>query len=140
MRPLYAASLVVLLEALCFTTGFPVINRYAEQLGGDPLWIGVIFGLVSGPKVLSNPLWGLLSERIGRRAVLAVNTLGTLAGSVTWAFAPSIGWLALSRAFVGVFGGQAGMAQAIAADVTSPEKRSAAMGVRGGAFELAVTI
>src|SRR5262245_37909424 len=140
MPPLYAAALVVLLEALCFTTGFPVLSYYAQRLGGDAAWVGILFGLVAWPKVVSNPIWGTLSERLGRRPVLAINTLGTLAGSIGWALAPNIGMLAISRALVGIFGGQAGLAQAIAADVAPPEKRAAAMGVLGGAFALSLTL
>src|SRR4029453_8587742 len=107
MPPLYAAALVVLLESLCFTTQFPVISYYVEQLGGGGGWIGLIFLLVAGPKVFSNPIWGSLSDRLGRRPVLAINTIGTFAGSVLWAMAPrfagggsGLAWLAISRAVV----------------------------------------
>lgn len=139
-RALLAAATVVLAEALCFTTVLPVISFYAQDLGGDSNWVAVMFVLMAGPKLLSNPLWGYLSDRWGRRPVLILNTLGTLAGSLTWALAPGVGWLALSRGLIGVFGGQATLAQAIVADAVPQERRSAGMGALGAAFALAMVI
>ncbi|MFN0138046.1 MAG: MFS transporter [Phycisphaerae bacterium] len=138
MPPLIAAALIVLFEALCFTTALPVLSYYTQQLGGTPVWVGVMFGLMTGPKLLSNPLWGFASDRFGRRPILILNTIGTLTGSVLWVFAPDVLTLALSRLFIGVFGGQAILAQAIAADSSKPEKRAAAMGVLGAAFAIAL--
>ena len=147
MPPLFAAAIVVLLEALCFTLALPVFSYYTQELGGDGLWLGLMFALMSLPKVVTNPLWGKFSDRFGRRPTLAINTLGTLTASVGWALAPelgglalpALGWLLISRLLVGVFGGQAALANAIAADVSPPEKRAASMGVLGAAFALALS-
>ncbi|MBI5865884.1 MAG: MFS transporter [Planctomycetes bacterium] len=145
--PLFAVSLVVLFEALCFTTSLPVLNYYTEQLHGTGLWVGLMFALTAGPKVLTNPLWGGLSDRWGRRPVLALNTVGTFSGSVLWALAANgmpglrpLAVLAISRGMVGAFGGQAGLAMAVAADTSTPERRAAAMGALGAAFSVALAI
>lgn len=140
MPPLFAAALVVLLEGLSFGATFPVIGYYTQQLGGDALWVGAMFALLAGPKVITNPLFGRLADALGRRPVLLVNGLGTLAGSLMWAVAPSVGWLAASRGVTGVFGAQAALANTIAADVSPPEKRAAAMGHLGAAFGIAFTL
>lgn len=140
MDPVLVAALIVLLESLCFTLTLPVVNYYTQALGGDALWTGMMFVAMSAPKLLTNPLWGAASDRVGRRAVLAVNTLGTLCGSIGWATAPSVGWLLGSRLFLGVFGGQATLAQSVAADASAPEKRAAAMGLLGAAFAVALTV
>lgn len=139
-RAILGAALVVLAEALCFTTVLPIISFYTQDLGGDSNWVALMFVLMAGPKLLSNPLWGRLSDRWGRRPVLALNTLGTLCGSVAWALAPSVGWLAFSRGLIGVFGGQATLAQAIVADSVPPERRSAGMGVLGASFAVSLII
>lgn len=138
MPPLIAAALIVLFEALCFTTALPVLSYYTQQLKGTEVWVGVMFGLMTGPKLISNPLWGIASDRLGRRPVLILNTLGTLTGSILWVYSQNVAMLALSRLFIGIFGGQAILAQAIAADSSKPEKRAAAMGVLGAAFAIAL--
>lgn len=139
MKPLLAVGLVVLCEGLAFGAVLPVVSYYCRSLGGGPLAVGLMFALVSGPKVLTNPLFGRLSDRFGRRPALAIATLGTLAGSIGWALAPTALWLAVARTITGLFGAQAGLAQAVAADVTPPERRAASIGVLGAAFGLAIT-
>lgn len=146
MNPLLIAAFIVFCEAMCFTTSLGVVHDYVPRLGGDPTWVGLILALVSGPKIITGPMWGTLSDRYGRRRMLAINTVGTLTGSILWAAAPLLiglsgfAWLAISRVALGLFGGQAGLTMAIAADVTAPEKRAASMGLLGAAFGLAFTI
>lgn len=146
MRPLLASVFIVFCESMCFTTSLAVVHDYVGALAGDAMWIGLMFALVSGPKVFAAPLWGTLSDRYGRRPILAVNTVGTLTASVLWAAAPTMSaltpllWLAVSRVVLGVFGGQAGLTMAVAADVTTPERRAAGMGLLGAAFGAAFTL
>jgi MFS transporter, DHA1 family, tetracycline resistance protein len=140
MPALPAVCLVVLLEVLCLGSIFPVISYYCSQLGGNAAWLGFMWALISGPKVVMNPLWGRLSDRWGRRPVLAIATVGTMSGSALWALAPGLGWLAISRAVNGIFGAHAGLAQAVGADVSPPEKRAASMGMLGAAFGVGITL
>jgi DHA1 family tetracycline resistance protein-like MFS transporter len=139
MKPLLAVGLVVLFEGLAFGAVLPVVSYHCQSLGGGPVAVGLMFALVSGPKVLTNPLFGRLSDHFGRRPALAVATLGTLAGSIGWAIAPTAIWLGAARTITGLFGAQAGLAQAVAADVTPPERRAASIGLLGAAFGLAIT-
>lgn len=140
MPPLVIAALVVLFEGLSLSALFPVIHAYAEQLGGNAIWIGVLFALVPAPKIIFNPLWGWLSDRFGRKPVLITITIGSTLGSVGWAVVPSLMWLALVRAFAGVFGAQAAVASAIAADVSTVMRRAASMAALGMAFGVAFTV
>ncbi len=139
MTPLLCAALVVLLEGLSVASLFPVTHAYCGELGGDAAATGLLFALVSAPKIVLNPLWGRLSDRIGRRPVLVIVTAGTLLGSIGWALAPNLLALAASRAVVGVFGAQAVIAFAIASDVTPAARRASAMGMLGAAFATALT-
>lgn len=146
MPPLLSASLVVFFEVLSFGAIFPVLPDYCRQLGAPEahvlLWTGVMFALVGGPRIFLNVVWGRLSDHWGRRRVLAFLTVGTLSGSVLWALSPLLGgfvfgglaWLAISRLFAGVFQAHATLTQAVAADVSTPEKRAASMGALGAAF------
>jgi MFS family permease len=138
MSPVYAAALVVLCEGLVLWAVFPIMSYYCAELGGGPASVGLLFALLSAPRVVFNPIFARLSERFGRRPLMAVASLGTMAGSIGWALAPNIAWLAVSRAVAGVFGAQAALSSAVVADVTAPEKRSAAMGLVGAAFGLSM--
>lgn len=132
--------MIVFFEGLVLWAVFPVTSFYCEQLGGGPAWVGVMFALLSAPKVISNPIFGRLADRFGRRPLLAVASLGTLSGSVGWALAPTIGWLAVSRMIAGLFSAQSALCQTVVADVTLPQRRAAGMGVVGAAFGLSMVL
>jgi DHA1 family tetracycline resistance protein-like MFS transporter len=140
MSPVAVAALVVFLEGAVLWAVFPVMSYYSAQLGGGPGWVGVLFALMSGPRVFFSPIFGRLSERIGRRPMMAMASTGTMISSITWALAPSVGWLAVSRAIAGVFGAQAALSSAVVADVTAPQRRSRAMGQVGAAFAMAMVL
>lgn len=148
MPPLIAAALVVLLQIVSLGAVFPTLQGYTDQLGGSALWGGLLFAAVTAPKVLLNPLWGRLSDRVGRKPALGAMFIGTIAGSVLWAMAPTLGeitgggllWLTISRIVIGCFTAQAAVAFAIACDIATPEKRAAAMGVLGAAFGVGLLV
>jgi MFS family permease len=140
MPPVAVAALVVFLEGLVLWAVFPIMSYYAAELGGGPGWVGILFALLSGPRVIFSPIFGRLSERFGRRPLMVLASLGTMTGSIAWALAPNVGWLAVSRAIAGIFGAQAALSSAVVADVTPPEGRSRAMGLVGAAFALAMVL
>ncbi|HPM25089.1 MAG TPA: MFS transporter [Phycisphaerae bacterium] len=138
MSPVLAAAVVVLLEGLVLWAVFPIMSYYCAEFGGGPVAVGVMFALLSAPRVICNPLFGWLAERFGRRPLMAVASLGTMAGSILWAVSPDLTWLAVSRAIAGVFGAQAALSATVVADTTPPERRGRAMGVVGAAFGLSM--
>ncbi len=140
MSPVIAAAVVVLCEGLVLWAVFPIMNYYCAELGGGPAAVGLMFALLSAPRVVFNPIFGRLSERFGRRPLMVVASLGTMAGSITWAVSPNVGWLAVSRAIAGVFGAQAALSSAVVADVTTLERRAAGMGLLGAAFGLSMIL
>jgi MFS transporter, DHA1 family, tetracycline resistance protein len=87
-------------------------------------------------------LWGLLSDRIGRRPIILLSNLGSSASYVLFAFASlqsgsTALWLLLaSRLFAGICGANLTIASAYIADVSTPEKRSQGMALIGVAFGL----
>ncbi|RMF78767.1 MAG: MFS transporter, partial [Planctomycetota bacterium] len=140
MPPLLLAALIVFLEGLSLSALFPVIHVYCSALGGAAVWTGVLFALVAAPKIVFNPVWGRVSDRFGRRKVLMIISFGTMCASIGWAVAPGLLWLAIARTLGGVFGAQATLASAIAADVTRPERRAGGMAMLGIGFGLAFSI
>ncbi len=144
MPPLFAAALIVLFEIIALGAIFPVLAKYGIELGAAPAaigwWTGIIFFLRTSPKIVMNPLWGRLSDRIGRRGSLMIATGGSIVGSILWALSENgwggsgLIWLLVSQGFVGVFGSQAALVYAVASDVTTTEKRAAALGLLGAAF------
>src|SRR5205823_2035756 len=98
--------------------------------------VGQLMGVFSLMQFVTSPLWGRLSDRIGRRPVLLTSLF---AGAVSYAgfgLAPTLAWLFVARAAGGAAGGSISAAQAYIADITSPEERARGMGLIGAAFGL----
>lgn len=148
MPVVFLISLVVFFEGLAFGAILPVLTRYSEELGGGPAIAGLMFAFLTAPRAIMNPLWGRLSDRWGRRHVLIIVGLGSICASMIWALVPHLDglhvkgltWLLVSRVLGGLCGAQAALSFAVIADVTKPEKRTAAMGLLGAAFGIAFTL
>jgi multidrug resistance protein len=85
---------------------------------------------------LFSPIWGRLSDRVGRKPIILLGLLGSTASYVTLALANSLALLFVARIVGGIAGANIPAAQAYIADVTTPENRARGMGLVGAAFGL----
>src|ERR671924_170907 len=93
--------------------------------------VGMILTAYSLCQFIFAPIWGRLSDKVGRRPILALSTSGFAATWVMFAFAPGFTWLLISRALAGVCAANISTAQAYMADVFPPERRAKGMGLIG---------
>lgn len=100
------------------------------------LFGGVLGALYSMMQFLFTPVWGALSDRVGRRPVLLLTLVGTLLSYVVWVFAGSFWILIVGRALGGCMAGNISTASAVIADTTRAEKRAGGMGMLGMAIGL----
>ncbi len=128
--------LVVFVDLLGFGMVIPVMPRYAAELGAPTAWIGLLLTGYSAMQFVFAPIWGRLSDRLGRRPVLLSSIAMTAVGFVGYSLAPSFGWLLASRLFAGAATANLAIARAYVADVTTPENRSKGMGMIGASFGL----
>jgi DHA1 family tetracycline resistance protein-like MFS transporter len=131
--------LTVFIDLIGFGIVVPLVPLFSKQFGAHGIVIGVIIASFSAMQFVFAPIWGRLSDRIGRRPVLLGSTLGAALSYVLFAIACGSGniWLLIgSRAFAGICGGNITVAQAYIADITPPEQRSKKMGLIGMAFGL----
>ena len=122
-----------------------MVGRLALKLGelaaDDPVRVTVLFGgllgsLYSVLQFLFSPLWGGLSDRIGRRPTLLVTLAGTLVGYVLWVFAGSFWVLLASRLLCGLMAGNISTATAVVADITPGKERAKGMALVGATIGL----
>lgn len=126
------------------TTGFgiliPLVPYMAEHFGTAPQYITPVLGSYSLCQLLAAPWWGRLSDRFGRRPVLMISLAGACLSYVLLGGARSIWWLLISRMLAGAMAGNIAAAFAYASDVSSPERRAAALGVVGAAIGIGFTL
>ena len=128
--------LTIFIDLVGFGIVIPVLPRYAEHFGASPWQIGWLVGIFSLAQFICSPLWGQLSDRIGRKPVLIISTIGTALGFFMMGWANTLFILFVARLIDGISGGNIGTAQAYIADISAPEERSKRMGLIGAAFGL----
>ncbi len=125
------------------------IARLAEWLkglvGGDDFAVIVLFGgilgsLYSGFQFVFAPIWGAVSDRIGRRPTLLITLVGTAASYVVWFFAGSFALLVVARLVGGIMAGNISTASAAIADTHKGSDRAKGMGILGAGIGLGFVV
>ena len=140
--PLGLIFLTILIDMIGFGIVIPVLPVYAEgsQFNASPFQLSVLVGIYSLLQLVCSPIFGRISDRVGRKPVLTFSILGTAIGFVITGAAGSYWMLLLGRIIDGASGGNIATAQACIADVTTKENRSKAMGLIGAAFGIGFMI
>ena len=112
----------------------PDIQLLAESKGAPGWLIGAILASTFVVQLFVSPAWGRVSDRAGRKPILLFCTGFSALGMLIYGFSVSIPILILSRLCSGLGGANVAIAQAIIADGTSTEERTAAMGKIGAAI------
>jgi DHA1 family tetracycline resistance protein-like MFS transporter len=132
--------LIVFVDLVGFGLIIPLLPFYAERFGASPQQVTILMAVFSLMSMISAPLWGRISDRIGRRPVLMASMLAAAFAYLWMGFASELWMLFAARAFAGLCAGNIAAAQAYIADVTPPEKRARGMGMIGAAFGLGFII
>jgi len=147
---LYPILAVNFVGALGFSIVLPFLVYLVARLGGNALIYGVLGATYSFFQLLGAPILGRWSDRHGRRRILLLSQLGTLASwgiflvalalpermlfdvdsTLLGAFTVTVPLvvLFLARALDGVTGGNVSVANAYLADITPDEERSTNFG------------
>src|SRR5882672_5148724 len=129
----------------------PLLPFYAKTLGGSGVdvlgmhfGIGMIIGFIVAAftlaQLLSAPMWGRFSDRVGRRPTLLIALGASAIAYLIFGFAHSLLVLFLSRVVQGAGGGTVGVIQAYVADSTDPKDRARALGWLSATTNLGVAL
>jgi MFS transporter, DHA1 family, tetracycline resistance protein len=140
--------LIVLMDLLGFGIIIPLLAFYVPDFQHNPLKVTALFSVYSICQFIGSPVLGLMSDRFGRRPVLALSQAGSAIGYVLLAVA-AFDWhnpstrlvlVYVSRIIDGFTGGNISTAQAYVSDVTTPQNRAKGMGMLGAAFGIGFSI
>jgi MFS transporter, DHA1 family, tetracycline resistance protein len=143
---------IVFVDMLGFSILIPVIpllladptSPYFILAAGTSVTTGyILLGLLTAiyplMMFIAAPIFGQLSDRYGRKKLLAISVAGSVIAYLIFALGiilRNIPLLFLARAFDGITGGNIAIAQAAIADVTEPKDRAKNFGLIGAAFGL----
>ncbi len=129
----------------------PLLPFYVKSLGGEGFsafgfhfGVGTIMGFIVAAytfaQLVSAPMWGRFSDRVGRRPTLLIALAASAIAYLIFGFAHSLLVLFLSRMVQGAGGGTVGVIQAYVADSTDPKDRTRALGWLSATTNLGVAL
>src|SRR5256712_8933391 len=135
----------VMLDMLALGLIAPVLPKLVLSFLNNDMtraanWNGIFLTVFAAMQFFFSPVIGVWSDRIGRRPVLLLSSLGLGLDYVVMALAPTIGWLFVGRVISGITASSIPTAMAYIADVTPKEKRAGAFGMIGAAFGIGFTL
>ena len=124
----------MIVDLIGFGIVMPVLPFYAKEFGASATVLGMLLMCHAAAQFVFAPLWGRLSDRIGRRPVLLMTIAGTALSLLALGLATSLPWVFAARVLGGAFAANISVASAYIADVTAEEERTRWMGMLGASF------
>lgn len=144
--PLLIIFVTVFIDLLGFGIVLPLLPRYGQYYAATSWQLGLLSCAFSAMQFLFAPLWGRVSDRVGRRPVLLLGLLGSTGSYLLFSYVSQmergdvwlgldvLTWLFVSRIGAGVAGATIPTAQAYIADSTEQKDRGKGMALIGVAF------
>ena len=144
--------ITVVIDLLGFGIVLPILPLYGKHFQAHHNTLGLLMASFSAMQFLFAPLWGRVSDRVGRRPILILGLAGSAFFYTLFGYATSLGrdgsllgldvlpWLFICRIGAGIAGATIPTAQAYIADVTTPEERGKGMALIGAAFGIGFCI
>jgi DHA1 family tetracycline resistance protein-like MFS transporter len=134
---------ITFIDIVGFSMLIPMLPYFVTHFGMSPFVVGLLMSTFCLCQFVSAPLWGAISDRVGRKMVLIVSQIGATIGWVMLGLAPNIAAaLALApiavvfaaRIVEGISGGNISITQAYVADLVEPRARARAFGLISAMF------
>lgn len=138
--PLFLMALTIFIDMTGFGLILPLLPFWAQRLGASPTGIGLILTIYALAQFIFTPILGRLSDRYGRKPIIALSLLIEALSFALSALAGSFAFLLVARFIGGLGASNIGSAQAVVSDTTPPEGRARGMGLIGAAIGLGFVI
>ncbi len=140
-RKILVLSFTLIVVMLGFGLIIPIFPFYIEQLGAGGRELGLLVATSALLEFIFAPLWGGVSDRIGRKPVLMIGIFGYGLSALLFGLATQLWMLFASRALSGLLSSAAlAASMAYVGDTTSDADRSSGMGALGAAMALGLIV
>jgi MFS transporter, DHA1 family, tetracycline resistance protein len=124
----------VAVDLIGFGVVLPLLPLYAQRFHASAATVGAMFASFSLAQLVFAPIWGRVSDRVGRKPILVLSLVGTAVGTLLTGLAGSLALLFIGRIVDGMSGASVSVAHASVADVSPPRERARLFGLLGAAF------
>jgi len=110
--------ITVFIDLVGFGIIIPLSPYLSKTYGATPFQIGLLMSIYSLMQFIFSPIWGRISDRIGRRPIILMSLLGASLSYLGFAYSTTFVGLIVARMFAGIFGANISTAMAYIADIT----------------------
>ena len=133
-RTLYIMFIAQMFTAVGFSSMFPFLPLYVEELGTTTglsveFLAGAVFSAQAFSMMFASPIWGAIADRYGRKLMVERAMFGGAAILLLMAFARSAEELVLLRTIQGLITGTVAAANALIASMAPRRRMGYAMGL-----------
>jgi DHA1 family multidrug resistance protein-like MFS transporter len=140
-KNLYILAFSLVVVMLGFGIVIPIMPFYVERLGAGGTELGLLVASYAVMRLICGPLWGSLSDRVGRKPVLMVGVFGYGITMILFGLATQLWMLFLFRALSGILSSATSpTTMAYIGDSTPEEERGQGMGMLGAAVGVGTII
>lgn len=134
---------ITFIDIVGFSMLIPMLPYFVTHFGLSAVVVGILFATFSFCQLVSAPLWGYVSDRLGRKMVLIISQIGATIGWAMLGLAPNIAAaiavapiavVFTARIIEGISGGNISITQAYVADLVVPRERARAFGFISAMF------
>ncbi|KAJ3815462.1 major facilitator superfamily domain-containing protein [Lentinula aff. lateritia] len=118
--------LIQLSEPIAATVIYPFVNQFVASTGitqGNEKKTGYYAGVIESvfffAECLTVLMWGMASDRFGRRPILLIGPLGLFFGAIGFGLSTSYSQLVLFRSIQGAFNGNIGVSKTVLAEANA---------------------
>jgi DHA1 family multidrug resistance protein-like MFS transporter len=136
-KNLFILSFTLVVVTLGFGVVIPIIPFYMESLGAGGTELGLLVASYAVMRLICAPMWGGISDRVGRKPIMMIGILGYGLTMVLFGLATELWMLFAARILSGILSSATSpTTMAYIGDSTSEEERGGGMGVLGAAVGL----
>jgi multidrug resistance protein len=135
-KNLWVLIFVCVINSLGFGIIVPLLYTYGKKFGMTPETMGFLTASFSVAQFFATPALGALSDKWGRKPLLAISLAGTCVSFILFAVAQNITFLFAARILDGLTGGNISVAQAMVSDTSTADDRAKKFGYLSSAFGL----
>jgi MFS family permease len=139
-KSLWTLVFICVINSLGFGIIVPLMYTFGKRYGINEQSLSWLTAAYSVAQLIATPILGSLSDRYGRKPLLAISLIGTCISFIMFAEARGVIMLFAARILDGLTGGNISVAQAIVSDTSTPANRAKRFGILSSAFAFGFVI